>query len=120
MRMALAIFFAAACPYGAARAAPSDRLVLPLPSQGKNVSISIGQGIELVAVPDQGNWTISAYRVNDKARARDLLVPNAKWHGPYPEDVEAWQILKHYGFGNTRWVCARGYLLEVKLLIRNA
>lgn len=92
----------------------------PVAKSRQNVSASIGQGIELIAVPNQGDWTISAYQANDKSRTDDLLFPSAEWHGPYPADVEAWQVLKHYGFGSTRWVCVRGYPLEVKLQLRDA
>lgn len=120
MRKVFVIVTSAVCSFGIANAAQSNRLVLPLPSHGENVSILIGDGIKLVAVPNEGDWTVQAFETHSKGPAYDLLFPSLEWHGPTASDIAAWQVLKHYGFGDTRWICVRGHQIEVKLQIRNA
>jgi hypothetical protein len=122
MRKVVAIVAAAICSCGTATAAvaQSNRLTLPLPSQGKTVSIPIGQGIDLVAMPDQSDWVIQAVEAQRKGFPPNLFYPTAEWHGPIPSDIMAWQVLKHFGFGNTRWVCVSGHPIVVELKIRNA
>lgn len=120
MHRVFVIVAIATCSIGIANAAQSSRLVLPLPSHGKNISVLIGDGIKLVAVPNEGDWQVQAFETHPKGTAYDLLFPSLEWHGPTASDIAAWQVLKHYGFGNTRWICVRGHKLEVKLHILDA
>lgn len=120
MRKLVATVVAVVCSCGIAAAAQGNRLALPLPAQGKTVSVPIGQGIDLVAMPDQGDWIVQAIEASHKGFAANLFFPSLEWHGPIASDIMASQLLEHYGFGSTRWVCVRGRPIVVKLQIRNA
>lgn len=120
MRKVVTIAAAAICSCGIATAGQGNYLTLPLPSQGKTISVPIGPGIDLVAMPTQGDWYVQAVEANYRGFAPNLFFPTPEWHGPIPSDIMAWQILKHFGFGNTRWVCVSGHPIVVKLQIRNA
>jgi len=120
MRKLVATVVAVVCSCGIAAAAQGNHLALPLPAQGKSVSVPIGQGIDLVAMPVQGDWIVQAIEAKHKGFAPNLFFPSPEWHGPIPSDIMASQLLTHYGFGRTRWVCVSGHPIVVKLQIRNA
>jgi hypothetical protein len=119
MRKILIITAALASSCALAESNASNRLTLPLPSEGKVISVAIGKGIQLVAQPQPDGWEIRATDQPAQSFPPNLLYHSRQWHGPYPNQIYAWHLLKGY-FPNTRWLCVSGHPIELKLQILNA
>lgn len=92
---------------------------LPLPYHGDEVRKPINKKLLLVARPDSDEGLdIEAVDAHSGPAPLNLLYHSKDWHGPYPTQVYAWQVAEGY-FPNSRWVCVRGYPIEVHISIEH-
>jgi hypothetical protein len=61
-------------------------------------------------------WDVEVVRKPIEANSSNLLYHSKEWHGPYPSQVDAWQVATKY-FPNQRELDVRGYPYEVKLIL---
>lgn len=60
-------------------------------------------------------WDIEVVRKPyDPDISENLLYHSRQWHGPYPSQVEAWQVSQKY-FPNERELGVRGYAVSVRI-----
>ena len=66
----------------------------------------------------QGDFSrdIQVVRKPFHINSSNLLYHSREWHGPYPSQVDAWQVAKEY-FPNERKLDVRGYPYEVKIIL---
>jgi hypothetical protein len=107
-------------PNAFADQARADGVVkLPLPYRGDEVRRQINAKLLLVVSPESdGGVDIEAVEPHAESGAFNLLYHSDEWHGPYPTQVYAWHVAKGY-FPNSRWVCVRGYPVEVHITIEH-
>lgn len=91
---------------------------LPLPYRGEEVRRQIDEQLLLVArrQSDEG-LDIEAVEAPAGPDSVNLLYHSEEWHGPYPAQVYAWHVARGY-FPNSRWLCVRGYPMEVHITIK--
>ena len=64
-------------------------------------------------------WDVKAVRKPyNPNSSHNLLYHSREWHGPYPSQVEAWQVTERY-FPNVRELNVRGYSYLVKIALIN-
>ena len=64
-------------------------------------------------------WDVQVIRKPyDASSSSNLLYHSQEWHGPYPCQVEAWQVAENY-FPNVRELDVRGYRYELKIVLAN-
>lgn len=99
-------------------AAPAGRIELPLPSGDSDEVIKIiSPKLMLIVCPDGDGWDVEVAKRKPAGPAYNLLYHSDEWHGPYETQVYAWHIAKEY-FDNSRWLCVKGYPVEVHILIK--
>jgi hypothetical protein len=92
---------------------------LPLPYRGDEVRRQISDKLVLVARPeDDEGLSVEVVDADGGADALNLLYHSNEWHGPYPTQVYAWHVARGY-FPNSRWVCVRGYPVEVHITLEH-
>lgn len=107
-------------PNASANEAGVDGVVeLSLPYRGEEVRKQINEKLLLVASPDSDEGVnVAVVEVGVGRDSFNLLYHSDQWHGPYPTQASAWQVAEGY-FPNSRWVCVRGYPVEVHITIEN-
>ena len=108
-------------PNAFANEAGMDGVVeLSLPYRGEAVRKQINEKLLLVASPDSDEGVdVAVVEVGGGPDSFNLLYHSDQWHGPYPTQAYAWQVAEGY-FPNSRWVCVRGYPVEVHITIEHA
>jgi hypothetical protein len=124
MKVTLQAFAAilALCPLSGAFAAnsqPDGMFDLPLPYRGDEIRKQINDKLVLVASPESDEGLeIEVVDPRGGPEAVNLLYHSEEWHGPYPTQVYAWHVAKGY-FPNSRWVCVRGFAVEVHITLKH-
>jgi hypothetical protein len=120
LRALTAILSLLPLPNAFADEAGADGVIeLSLPYRGDEVRRQINETLLLVASPDSDEGLdIEAVEAHAGPDSFNLLYHSEEWHGPYPTQVYAWQVAEGY-FPNSRWVCVRGYSVEVRITIEH-
>lgn len=99
----------------------SGTLTLDLTDKQPVITRDIGDNLLLRVVKvssAQGGdfgWDIEVVRKPyDPNSSENLLYHSRQWHGPYPSQVEAWQVSQRY-FPNERELSVRGYAVTVRI-----
>lgn len=97
-----------------------DSLSFSLTDKREVITRDIDNKLLLRAVKS-GNlgWDVEVHEKASNVHASNLLYHSQDWHGPYPSQIYAWHVANKY-FPNERKLEIRGYLYEVKIILKDA
>jgi hypothetical protein len=99
---------------------PDEALSFSLTDGREVITQDINENLLLRVIKDSsgGGWDIRVVNKPSNINSENLLYHSVDWHGPYPSQIYAWQVVEKY-FPNERQLHVRGYDYDVKISLKN-
>lgn len=100
---------------------PDESLSFSLTDKREIITHDISDDLLLRVIKDRSGagWDVWVDKKPFDKKTPNLLYHSLDWHGPYPSQIYAWQIVEKY-FPNERRLQIRGYPYDVIIVLTNA